>query len=365
MSDEDPESKTEEATTKRLEDSKKKGDVANSQEVKHVFILGAFLAVLLVIGPNAMADLKITLRTLLGQGFEIATDGPGLVNVMATMAGEVISALSFTLLLFMVAGVAAVRVQHEFLWAPDKIKPKLKKLNPIEGFKKKFAMSNLVEFIKSMVKLVLVGVMVGLVVSFEIKSFDLLMTLEPAALLIVLQSLAVKILSAVLFLVIIMALADFVYQKFDFLKKQKMTKQEVKDEHKQADGNPEVKRKIRQLRMERAMVRMMTAVPEASVVVVNPTHYAVALKYVQDEMDAPVCVAKGVNEIALRIRSVAEEHDIPIMENAPLARSLHATIDLNEEVPPEQYKAVAEVIGFVMRMQKKRSWSMSKTAAGS
>jgi flagellar biosynthetic protein FlhB len=151
----------------------------------------------------------------------------------------------------------------------------------------------------------------------------------------------------------VIATLDFVYQKYQFTKKMMMSKQEIKDEHKQAEGDPQVKAKIRALRQQRAQERMMANVPNADVVVTNPTHYAVALEYKMDEMTAPRLIAKGMDSLALRIREVAEEHDIPIIENAPLARALHASVELEEEIPPEHFIAVAEVIGYVMRMKGK------------
>ncbi|MEM9206676.1 MAG: EscU/YscU/HrcU family type III secretion system export apparatus switch protein, partial [Pseudomonadota bacterium] len=148
---------------------------------------------------------------------------------------------------------------------------------------------------------------------------------------------------------------DFAYQKFQWMQRQKMTVKEVKDEFKQTEGDPLVKGKIRQIRMERAKARMMAAVPDATVVVTNPTHFSVALKY-ESGMPAPLCVAKGVDEIALKIRGVATENDVPIVENPPLARALYATVDIDQEIPSEHYKAVAQVIGYVMQLNEKRRW---------
>ncbi|MEE8515553.1 MAG: EscU/YscU/HrcU family type III secretion system export apparatus switch protein, partial [Alphaproteobacteria bacterium] len=164
-------------------------------------------------------------------------------------------------------------------------------------------------------------------------------------------TLAVRMIIAVLAVMTVVAGADMFFQKYKYAKEQRMTKQEVKDEHKQSEGDPMVKSRLRQIRMERARQRMMAAVPEATVVITNPTHFAVALKYQHDEMPVPVVIAKGVDDVALRIRKVADEQDIPIVENPPLAQALYAGVEIDQEVPPDHYKAVAEVIGYVMRLK--------------
>ncbi|HAD24436.1 MAG TPA: flagellar biosynthesis protein FlhB, partial [Alphaproteobacteria bacterium] len=181
---------------------------------------------------------------------------------------------------------------------------------------------------------------------------DTLMTYAPADMLDYVKVAALKMFGGAIAIMGLIAAADFLYQRSEFLKKQRMSRQEIKDEHKQTDGDPQVKARIQRIRMERARGRMMAAVPEATLVIANPTHFAVALKYEHQEMNAPVCVAKGVDEVALRIRSVAEENGVPVVENPPLARALHASVELEQEITPEHYQAVAEVIGYVMGLRK-------------
>jgi flagellar biosynthetic protein FlhB len=159
-----------------------------------------------------------------------------------------------------------------------------------------------------------------------------------------------KVLLAALVVLAIIAAADYVIQRYRFLQRNRMSKQEVKEEFRQNEGDPQIKAKIRQIRQERAKKRMIAAVPEATVIITNPTHYAVALKYESGQMAAPICVAKGVDALALKIREVAREHDVPVVENPPLARALHATVEVDEQIPTEHYKAVAQVIGYVMRL---------------
>jgi flagellar biosynthetic protein FlhB len=198
---------------------------------------------------------------------------------------------------------------------------------------------------------VIVAVVVA-VVWPDIPRLPRIMTESTGDMLTDLQIVVFKIIGAVIILMTLIAFIDIIYQRYDHHKKLRMTKQEVKDEFKQTEGDPQIKGRLRQLRQEKARQRMMAAVPESSVVVTNPTHFAVALKYDQATMSAPILVAKGVDLVAKRIRDLARENEIPIVENPPLARALHAGVELDQEVPPEHYQAVAEIIGYVMRLKQ-------------
>ena len=231
------------------------------------------------------------------------------------------------------------------------IKPELKKISLISGAKRVLGSRAVIEFIKGMLKLSLVAIVaftMALPVLMDIELFPMRSieaTLDRMYLVVLmLMAGTIAVMTAI-------AGLDFAYQKYTNHQQMKMTKQEVKDEHKQQEGDPLVKSRIRQLRMERARQRMMASVPKADVIITNPTHYAVALEYKMDSMPAPKLLAKGVDEVAQRIRNVAEEHGVPIVENPPLARALYATVDLDEEIPEEHYKAVAEIIGYVMRLK--------------
>jgi flagellar biosynthetic protein FlhB len=183
-----------------------------------------------------------------------------------------------------------------------------------------------------------------------------MVTLDPAALLPAFQEMGLKIFGAVLAVVTVIALADYVYQRQRWWNRLKMTVQEVRDEYKQMEGDPKIKGRIRSIRNERSRRRMMSSVPKATVVITNPTHFAVALKY-DSTMSAPECLAKGADDIALKIREIAKQHNVPIVENPPLARALYASVDVDETIPTEHFKAVAQVIGFVMRLKDKKAWS--------
>ena len=245
-------------------------------------------------------------------------------------------------------------VQHGLIFSPEKIKPKLEKISLISGFKRQFSLNAVMEFVKAVLKLLVVaGVAVFLIVP-EFDNIDIISNRETTQILDLLYSLAIRLLLGVFSVVTLIALADLIYQRNQHNKKMRMSQQELKDEYKQTEGDPMIKGRLKQIRMERARRRMMAEVPEADVVITNPTHYAVALKYDQEEgMEAPLCVAKGVDNLALKIREIAEENDVAIVENQPLARALHAGMEIGDEIPEEHYKAVAEVISYVYRLKNK------------
>ena len=237
------------------------------------------------------------------------------------------------------------------LFAPEIIKPDLSKISPIKGVQRLFSTRSLVEFVKGLLKLFIIGVVGTVIVYPYYGNIDHMVGLPVPALLDELKFLVVRMLTGILVVLMVVAVIDLVYQRYEHYKKMRMTKQELKDEYKQTEGDPHVKARLRSLRAERARQRMMQNVPQADVVITNPTHYSIALKYIPEEMEAPRCVAKGVDEVALRIREVAKEHDIILYENKPLARALYETVEIDEIVPPEHYKAVAEVISYVFKLK--------------
>jgi flagellar biosynthesis protein FlhB len=210
------------------------------------------------------------------------------------------------------------------------------------------------QFVKGLIKIAIVGAVASNVLWNERDRLEGLARMEASALLPAVLALSMKLLAGVLAIYAFLALGDAVYQRFSWMKRQRMSKTEIKDEWKQQEGNPEIKARLRQIRTARLKKRMMNAVPTATVVVTNPTHYAVALRY-DKGMAAPVCVAKGLDSLALRIRAVATEHGVAVVENPPLARALHATVQIDDEIPVEHYKAVAEVIGYVLRLRRRAS----------
>ncbi|MEM1364459.1 MAG: flagellar biosynthesis protein FlhB [Pseudomonadota bacterium] len=351
----DKSQQTEEPTAKKLEDAHEKGDVAKSQEVTTFFVLAAatiFIAVAAGgMSSNVMRDMAVLLER--PHAFDLSGDVFG--TFWEGLAQAVLLAIAIPFIILMIAAVAGNMVQHKMVLSIEPIKPKLSKISPLAGLKRLFSAESLVNFAKGIVKLIIISALITAVCWPELDRLDALITVDVADVLPEVQTLSIKIMLAVLAVVAAIAGADFMWQKHKWFEKQKMTVQEVKDEYNQAEGDPAVKAKIRQLRMERGRKRMMAAVPEASVIVTNPTHFSVALKY-ERGMGAPICLAKGVDDTALRIREIAKDSDVPIVENPPLARALYATTEVDDEVPEEHFKAVAEVIGFVFRLKQKPGW---------
>jgi flagellar biosynthetic protein FlhB len=263
----------------------------------------------------------------------------------------VLAAIGVPLLMLVLAAVAGNMLQHRLVWSAESLKPKFSKLSPAAGFKRIFGKQAAANFLKGLGKLIVLGVVMGTILWPERHRMEAMVRLDPAAMLGATTSLTIHLLGAVVAALAIIAIGDYFFQYRSWFQRQKMSLQEIKEEFKQSEGDPHIKGKIRQLRQQRAKKRMMAAVPKASVIITNPTHYSIALSY-ERGMSAPICVAKGVDNLAFKIREIAREHDIPIVENVPLARALYATVEIDQEIPTEHYHAVAEVIGYVMRLKQ-------------
>jgi len=352
MADQDDAQKTEEPTQKKLSDAMQKGDFAKSQEIKNWFVLFGACVVGLVAIQALAGNIRQAMAGVIENSYRIPMDPEGLSVFIGELVVGVGGYMIFPVIILVIAALAGAMVQHRPMITFEKIQPKLNKISPLSGLKNKFSAQNLVEFMKSIFKMVLVASIVIIIVWPDKEGLEHMMTLEASDVNNVIFSLVIKVLIGVVAVMGFIAGMDLLFQKAQFIKKMRMTKQEVKDEHKQSDGDPMVKAKLRQIRMERARTRMMAAVPEADVVVTNPTHYSVALKYDHGKMEVPKVVAKGVDNIAFKIREIAKENEVPILENPPLARTLYAAVEVDEEIHGDHYKAVAEIIGFVMRMKK-------------
>jgi flagellar biosynthesis protein FlhB len=350
--EEDDSQKTEEPTSKRLSDAREKGQVARSQEVSHWFMILALAIVVGIFSPVLTADIGGVLRPFLERPHLIPLDNGAMGDVLAGAALGILKAAAIPLAIILVAGLAAGTIQNGIIVTAEQIRPKLSNIGFKRGFKKLFSTRALTDFLKGLLKLIIVATVVTLIVWPDRHTLLLIPTMPVPDVLALVRAEATKVIVGVLSVMTLITLADVFYQRFQHHKELRMTKQQVKDEHKQSEGDPLIKSRLRQIRVERARRRMMAAVPEADVVITNPTHYAVALKYDQRTMEAPRVVAKGVDNVALRIREVAEENDVAIVENPPVARALHASVEIDQEVPPEHYKAVAEIIGYVMRLKK-------------
>jgi flagellar biosynthetic protein FlhB len=357
VSDEAPEqdAKTEDPSQKKLEDAHKKGDVAKSQEVVTWFMLLGSAVIFAMMGPGAAAALADSLKVIIMNADRFELGGAGFGAFFNNLALAMIGTVLLPLVVLSTCAVLANLIQHRPLFSAEPITPKLSKISPLAGAKRLFSTESLVNFGKGLFKIGVVGAVVIMVVWPERDRLDTMMTADPQTILADFQEIGIKIFMAVLAIVTVIAFADYLYVRQKWWKKLMMTVQETRDEYKQMEGDPHIKGKLRQLRQERARKRMMAAVPDATVVITNPTHFAVALKY-DKAMRAPRCVAKGADAVAFRIRELAKEHDVPIVENPPLARALFASVDVDETIPNEHFKAVAEVIGFVMRLKQGAGW---------
>lgn len=348
--DADPESKTEDPTGKRLEEAASRGNVPKSAEIGYWFtFLGASIVLWMMAEGLSRKIMSVTL-VFFEQPHLIQIDPSHLTRMAVDMMMDVTMALAPVLGLFLVFSLAASIIQNPPHFSPDKLMPDFAKLNPMAGLKRLFSLMTVVEFVKNLTKIVIIGVILFTILMPEMDELETLIDLDLTVILPLCAKIVLKLLGALLGIMFVVAAADYLYQRYNVMQQLRMTKQEVKDEYKQQEGDPHIKAKLRQLRMQRVRGRMMAAVPEASVVVTNPTHYAVALKYDLGKDDAPKIVAKGTDLIAKRIREIATENKVPIVENPPLARALFKT-ELDHPVPVEHFRAVAEVISFVMRLK--------------
>lgn len=350
--DTDPESKTEEPSAKKLSDARAKGDVVKSADIPQLASLAGAVSVILIAGGWLTRDLMAALYPFIAHAgtIELSSGGAMVVMKQATMAA--LPPLVLVMIVTAVLGVVANVAQTGFMLTPDKLKPDFNKLDLLKGLTRIFGMDGFIQFAKSVVKIGVTGVIAWMVLKPNVGEVRNLVGMDVAALIPEALKLSKKLLIMVIIFLVATAAFDWFIQRQRFMNRMRMTLQEVKEEYKQSDGDPHIKGKRRQIQMQRSRQRMMQAVPKATVVVMNPTHYAVALKYEPGETPAPMCVAKGVDELALKIRAIAEEHGVPVLEDPPLARALHASVEVDEEIPVEHFEAVAKVISFIMNGKK-------------
>lgn len=350
----DESQKTEEPTARKLEEARKRGQVVFSREVTNWTMLFTATILVLMAGPSLMAGLRDRLRIFLEQPDRIPTDALGLAGVLRNLFLEVGGLLLLPLLALSVMAVLAGFAQTGPIFTFDPVKPDLSKISIIKGFSRLFSMRSIMEFIKGLIKLAVVSLAGVLALKPYFGGMEHFVGLDLTQGLFDLETLFLKMMIAALSVLAVLAVMDYLYQRHDFMKKMRMSKQEIKDEFKQTEGDPHVKARLRELRERRARQRMMQAVPEADVVITNPTHFAVALKYDTKDMPAPMMVAKGADLIAEKIKEIAKENKVPIVENAPLARALYDSMEIDQVIPPEHYKTVAEVIRYVFRLKGKK-----------
>lgn len=350
----DKDQKTHDPTAKRIDDARKKGDVPNAPELRHAAMFVAMLVVIGGLGVHAFARLATMLVRLWGGADDLSIDPDGAQNLMTGLFQQL--AIVFAPLFAVLIGFALLGNMANGLptIAWTRVSPAWRKLSPAAGLKRLMGAGALIEFSKTLVKCALMLILSALVLRPHVTALGGLVAADPAEIGNAAGGLVALLVKTIAIPVGALALFDLLYQRRSWLQKMKMSLQEIKDEHKESEGNPKIKAKIRQIGMQRARRRMMQAVPTATVVITNPTHYAVALKYDHGSMGAPVVVAKGVDTIALKIREIATAAGVPIIENRPLARALHASAEIDRPIPIDHYAAVAEVIGYVLRLAGRR-----------
>jgi len=349
----DDSQKTEQPTQRRLDEAREHGDVVKSTEVNTLILLAGGTLMIAMFGQRAALAFAQNFLVFLQSPDELSVDASDMQALLRHALLGLAAVIGPVLGLMMGAGLAANLIQHRPIFTLERMKPDFAKLSLLKGLKRMFGTEGLANLVKGLLKIAAVGVALWTVLWPERGRLEAVMGEAPGAIAGDMIHLLIRILIAALLVIAAIAAADYGFAWFQFMRRNRMSKQEVKEEFRQTEGDPAVKAKIKQVRLERARRRMMAAVPEATVVIANPTHFAVALKYESGKMAAPVCVAKGVDALALRIRAVAEEHAVPVVENPPLARALYASVELDEAVPAEHYKAVAQVIGYVMRLTGK------------
>jgi flagellar biosynthetic protein FlhB len=354
MADEtDKSQQTEEPTAKRLEQARESGDVVKSGEINTFILLGGGTLAIAMFGKQTALGLAHSLTMFLEQPDTMSVDGAGLSAIFRSLLPQIAIVLGPFFAVMIVAGVGGHVLQSRPSLSFDKIIPDFSKVSPMAGFKRMFGPEGWMNLVKGLAKIAIVGVAIWTQLWPERGGLEAILNQTAGMVVSDMMHLLFKVLMAALSALAAIAGADYFWQRMRFLSRNRMSKQEIKEEYRQNEGDPTIKAKIRQLRHERSRKRMMAAVPTATVVIMNPTHFAVALRYESGKTAAPICVAKGVDALALRIRAVAEENDVPVVENPPLARALHAAIEIDEPVPAEHFKAVAQVIGYVMRLQGK------------
>jgi flagellar biosynthetic protein FlhB len=350
MADEqDAASKTEEATPQKLQKAREKGDVAKTPDLGTLASFVGAAAVIAIAGGWMSRNLAAELLPFIANPDGMSLEGHGAIDVARHAAHASAPILLGVMVVAALMGAAGNLVQTGLLYSPEKIKPDWKKVSPMAGLKRLLGPDGLMQFVKSVVKIIMVGWVGWVVMKPYIHPLKELAALDPAAMLPLMVEILRRLVFATAGLMLVIAGLDWFWQRQRFLKRMRMTKEEQKEEFKNSEGDPHVKAKRRQIAIQRSRRRMMAAVPDATMVIMNPTHYAVALRYEAGEAAAPQCVAKGMDAVALKIRALAEEHGVPVIEDPPLARALYAAVELDDFIPPAHYEAVAKLIGFIMQ----------------
>jgi len=353
-SNEDTE-KEHEPSQKKLDDARKKGDIPKSVDLITASGYGGLLIAMIAIGSSTLGDLSQLFASMLDKSDSLAVDW--LSGAGTSLSAQLILASGVSLIGWFVfpfiAVIAAILAQQAFVVAPDKLIPKASRISPLSNVKNKFGRAGLFEFFKSFLKLLIYSFFLGVFLYWNVDEIVANVNFEPATVLISLSKLTVEFLAIVLVIAATLGTIDLVFQKKEHVRKNRMSRKEMTDESKESEGDPHMKQERRQRGLDIATNQMLSDVPEADVVVVNPTHFAVALKWARTPGSAPKCVAKGVDEVAAKIREIANENAIPIHSDPPTARALFASVEIGDEVAPDHYEAVAAAIRFAESLRKK------------
>ncbi len=344
--------KTEDPTAKRMSDARQKGNIPKSQEINTVFVLLAGFWTLNILGASIYKEICAFMTHILSQPVD-TVNTETVMRIFISMVVVLVKTAFPIMGVIMLMGLIINFLQVGINFTTEPLGFKLENLNPINGFGRIFSKRSLVELVKSLFKILIIGSFIYTYLKDEIAQMPYMLYIDLTASLPRIASIVFNLAFKVCGVIFVMAVLDFAYQKWEHYTNLKMSKDEVKEEFKQMEGDPQIKSKIKQKQRQMAMQRMMREVPKADVIITNPTHFAVALRYAKG-MKAPEVVAKGQDFVALKIKRVAREAGVTIVENRPLARALYAAAEIGETVPPELYKAVAEVLAYVYRLKHRR-----------
>ncbi|GGE47366.1 flagellar biosynthesis protein FlhB [Primorskyibacter flagellatus] len=360
MSEEDDETKSHEPSRRKLENARRKGEVPRSQDISTAAAYAGLVLAAAAVGAKSLDTAATQMRAFIGQADRLAdgfvTDGPHVA--FGALISRTVLALSPFFALPALMAIAVLFVQQAFVFAPKKLEPKLSRIAPVSNAKNKFGRNGLFEFAKSSVKLVIFSILLGLFILRQLPEISASLQTSPKPVTLLFLDLGIRLMMFVLVIALSIGVIDYLWQWQEHLRKNRMSDKEMRDEHKETEGDPQLKSERRARAQEIAMSRMIEAVPRADVVITNPTHVAVALEWQRTPGSAPICIAKGQDEMAAKIREVAQAHGVPLHRDPPTARALFAVTDLGQEIPAHLYREVAAAIRFAdgMRVRARRGW---------
>jgi flagellar biosynthetic protein FlhB len=360
---EDKSQQTEEPSQRKLEKARERGEVFTSKELNSFLSIFTLSLCIVILGGLFSISLLEKLKKFITSPYQILATlnknggNPSSDDIIGIMGNLIMDVAPFIILpafIMMVVNIVSMLSQHGIIYSPEVIQPQLSRISPLAGFKRIFSLNSVMEFLKGILKISIVGSIAYITIKSELKSFSYAYELPIISGMKLLMKVLIKLFVGICCFMFALAVIDYLYQRYAYMNKMKMSKKEVKDEHKQQEGSPQVKSKLRAMRAKMSRSRIMAVMPKADVLITNPTHYAIALEYKPETMETPIMIAKGQDNIALMMRGMAKEHKIPIVENPPLARLLYKDLEIGMEIKEIHYKAVADVISYIMQLQNKK-----------